>query len=154
MPCSNAVVVKQYETFETFAVKPVGSVVGVASGKKLRVVSTIATVGPAARKLHQRIARQTIKAMVYLYHCGLRLLGFAGQRMLAVFGGSPVQGIVGVGGRRRHQYDLVGFMMAEADVSKGPVPRLFQLRFLTVLGVQIWRNAVFRHLARCCETGW
>ena len=152
MPCSSAVVVKQYETLETFAVNPVGSPVGVAPGKKLKVVSTIATVGPAARKLHQRIAKQTIKAMVYLYHCGLVLLDIAGAKFLAVVGSSPIQGIVGVSGGRRHQDDLVGFMMAKADVSKGPVPRLFQRRVLTILGVQFWRNVVFRHLARCWET--
>lgn len=71
MPCSNAVVVKKKETLETFELKPSGSVAGLDAGKKLIVVETIATVGPAARKLHQRIARQTITAIHFLYHCGL-----------------------------------------------------------------------------------
>lgn len=42
-----------------FAEKPTGSDVGVAPGKNDNVVDTIATVGPAARKLHLEILKVT-----------------------------------------------------------------------------------------------
>lgn len=87
----------------------------------------MATVGPAARKLHQSIARQTMTAMVFLYHCGLRILDLEGAIFLVVLEVSPVQWIVGVIGRRGHQNDLAGLMMAQADVSKGPMSRVFDL---------------------------
>lgn len=72
VPWSSAVVLKKYATLETLALKPAGSTVGGEFGKKSKVVVTIVTVGPAARKLHMRIAVQTRTAMHFLYHCGLR----------------------------------------------------------------------------------
>lgn len=71
VPCSSAVVVKKKATRAMLALKPAGSVVGGEFGKKASVVSTMATVGPAARKLHHSIAMQMSKAMDFLYHCGL-----------------------------------------------------------------------------------
>lgn len=84
VPCSNAVVVKKNAVLETFALKPAGSTAGGDPGKKLRVVETIATVGPAARKLHQSIARHMMTAIVFLYHCGLGLSAREGAACLVV----------------------------------------------------------------------
>lgn len=64
-------VVKKYDTLAILLLKPTGSVVGGDPGKKSSVVCTMATVGPAARKLHQSMATHTIVAMIFLYHRGL-----------------------------------------------------------------------------------
>lgn len=60
IPCIKAVVVKKYATLATL-VKNVGWGGGVP--KKSIVISTIATVGPAARKLQKKTAAHTIPAM-------------------------------------------------------------------------------------------
>lgn len=136
VPWSNAVVLKKYATLETLALKPVGSTVGGEAGKKSRVVLTIATVGPAARKLHMRIARQTRTAMDFLYHFGLgpSVLQGTGRVWAACQSDSPVQRVIRVVGWCGDQNDLVGLVMAKTNIAKGSLPYVFGLWIFVVIG--------------------
>jgi hypothetical protein len=59
VPWSSAVVVKQYAVLEMAAVMPIIS----QSGKNSMAVSTMAMVGPAARRVHMNIARHIKNVM-------------------------------------------------------------------------------------------
>ena len=59
-PCMSAVVVKKYAILAMAG--PNAGVVG-STLKKVKVISTIATVGPAAKKLQKNTAMQTTPAM-------------------------------------------------------------------------------------------
>ena len=64
VPCNKAVVVKKYAIF-AIAAENVG--MGGATPVKSIVISTMATVGPAAKKLQKNMARHTSNARYILY---------------------------------------------------------------------------------------
>lgn len=112
---------------------------GGEAGKKSRVVVTMATVGPAARKLHMRMATQTRTAMHFLYHCGLRAVrslrhAKSIDRLVACRFDSPVQGVIGIIGRRWNEDDLVGLVVSKANVAECPLPYVFGLWILEIVG--------------------